>query len=461
MRAFLLFLDSWAPEQFDGFGWPSEMKDQNVVFALESERRRGVCLHDRPAARALWARYSSSTGDNEAVCLLTGEVGQIARLHPTIKGVWGAQSSGASVVSFNLKAFESYGHEQGLNAPVSEAAAFAYTTALNHFLVRENGHRIQIGDASTVFWADASGAQTADEAEAIFGSLIDEKIESGKVGDILQKLREGRSIENIKADLPQGVRFFVLGLAPNAARISVRFYLEDEFGVIMERYLRHLDRLRIEPAPRGDAPSMWRLLVETAVRQKSDNILPNLAGDWMRAILTGAPYPLTLLSALIMRIRADHDVNALRAAMLKSILIANFRMEVPVSLDPSCTEPGYLLGRLFAVYEQIQSAALGRNVNASIRDKFYGAASAQPGKVFPMLQAGSVNHLSKVGKQRPGLRVNLEKDLAGIMEAMSPGANPFPVSLQDRSQAMFGLGYYHQRSTFLRKVEKTEEETSV
>ena len=154
---------------------------------------------------------------------------------------------------------------------------------------------------------------------------------------------------------------------------------------------------------------MWRMLIETAVLRKSENIQPNLAGEWMRAILTGAPYPLTLLSTLIMRLRADHDVNALRVAILKSVLIKNFKMEVPVSLDPECKDPGYLLGRLFAVYEQIQTAALGRNVNATIKDKFYGAASAQPRKVFPHAGRRLRNHLSKIGKQKPGLRVNLRK----------------------------------------------------
>ena len=289
----------------------------------------------------------------------------------------------------------------------------------------------------------------------MFLGFLDEK-QAGAVGlkkleSILTKLRAGRLIAEFKPDLPQGVRFFVLALAPNAARLSVRFYIEDDFGVIAERYLRHLDRLRIEPPPREEAPSMWRMLVETAVLRKSENVQPNLAGEWMRAILTDTPYPLTLLSTLIMRLRVDHDVNALRVAILKSILIKNFNMEVPVSLDPECREPGYLLGRLFAVYEQIQTAALGRNVNATIKDKFYGAASAQPRKVFQMLEAGSANHLSKIGKQRPGLKVNLEKAVGAIMEAMSPEGDPFPASLPDKSQALFGLGYYHQRNEFFKK----------
>ena len=163
MKALLRFLDSWSPADFARLGWPEEMKDQNIVSALESERLKDICIHDRPAARAVWTRLSAEGEKKEAACLVTGARGAIARLHPAIKGVWGAQTSGASIVSFNLDAFTSYGHEQGENAPVSEAAAFAHTTAVNRFLEKGGGHRIQIGDASTGFWADASEATAAEQ----------------------------------------------------------------------------------------------------------------------------------------------------------------------------------------------------------------------------------------------------------------------------------------------------------
>jgi CRISPR-associated protein Csd1 len=461
LGALLKFIESWTPDEFVRLGWPEEMKDQNVVFALESERRQNIRLHDRQAARDLWTRLSAGADKSEAACLVTGEHGPVTRLHPSIKGVWGAQTAGASIVSFNLDAFTSYGHEQGDNAPVSDAATFAYTTALNRFLEKGSGHRIQIGDASTVFWADAGDAGAAAEAEDVFASFlaVNEKQETRKVAAILKAIHDGLPIEDIKPDLPEGVRFFVLALAPNAARLSVRFYIEDDFGVIAERYAKHVQWMRIEPPPREAMPSMWRLLIETATLRKSENIVPNLAGEWMRAILTGAPYPLTLLSTLLMRLRADHDVNALRVAIIKSVLIRNFgysfKKEVPVSLDPENTEPGYLLGRLFAVYEQIQTAALGRNVNATIKDKFYGAAASQPRKIFPALDKGSRSHLSKLGKDSKGYQVVLERKIGEIMEAMSPRADPFPAHFPDRQQGLFALGYYHQRSDFFTKNEKS------
>src|SRR6266480_3213078 len=329
LLALLNFLNRWTPDQFSERAWPDEMKDQNVVFALESDRLAEIMIHDRPAARDCWARLFATGNGKEGICLITGERSSIARIHPAIKG---ADKDADSIVSFNQPSFESYGQRQGENAPISDYAAFRYVAALNRYLERKSGHRIQIGDASTVFWADSSNAQAASEAESLFLGFIDqidaEAVEVKKIGSILAKLRAGRPIADLKPDLPQGVRFFVLALAPNAARLSVRFYIEDDFGVIAEHCLRHLSRLQIDPPPREDAPSMWRMLIETAVLRKSDNIQPNLAGEWMRAILTDTPYPLTLLSTLIMRLRADHDVNALRVAILKSILIKNFNMEV-------------------------------------------------------------------------------------------------------------------------------------
>jgi CRISPR-associated protein Csd1 len=474
LQALALFLQNWSPEQFAPPLWPEEAKDQNVVFALESERRSHGFLHERPAARALWARLSGD-GDAEAqICLVTGAAGPVARLHPSIKGVWGAQSSGAALVSFNLDAFTSYGHEQGDNAPVSEAAAFAYTTALNRFLERDSGHRIQIGDASTVFWADAADVEAARESEAIFSLFFDdsaltdeekraeEKTSTRKIGIKLDQIRQGIPLADIEPKLTKGVRFFVLGLAPNAARLSVRVYFEDDFGQVTANYQKYLSDMHVEPPPRDGVPPLWRYLLETAVLGKRENVTPNLAGEWMRAILAGADFPLTLMSSVLTRIRADGEVNALRAGILKAMLIRNYKMEAPVALDPDNTNRGYLLGRLFALYEEIQRAALGGKVNATIKDKFYGSASATPRKVFAVLESGSANHLAKVRKTSPGREVNLQRALQGIMNVMTPSddpaRDPFPVSLTAQEQAFFGLGYHHQRSDFFKKTTETASE---
>lgn len=461
LKALRLFLESWTPDKFTEPLWPEDMKDQNVVFALESERRQNCYLHDRPAAKELWAQIASSNEGRPQVCLVSGLRGPVARLHPAIKGVWGAQSSGASIVSFNRDSFNSYGHSQGDNSPVSELSAFKYTAALNALLASSN-HRLQIGDTSTVFWAVAPDDDTAKEAESLVLAMfseVDEESEAQKVGTILKRMRRGVPLREVAPRLATGVRFYVLGLAPNAARLSIRFWFEDDFGRLAENYQRFVADMAIDPPPRDMHPTLRRYLSETAVLGKRENVPPNLAGEWMRAILGGTPYPLTLLSTVLMRIRSDKQVNALRAGLLKAVLIRNFKnKEAPVSFDPDNRNKGYLLGRLFAVYEQTQAAALGRNVNATIKDKFYGAASAQPRKVFPLLDRGSVNHLSKIGKQKPGLRVTLEKTISGILEAMDPNNDPFPASLNAEEQALFSLGYYHQRNEFFRKPEIVETE---
>lgn len=458
------FLDGWTADQFIPPLWPEESRDQNIVFRLASEF---AFLHDRPAARELWRRIGAEGASDPQICLVTGETAPVARLHPSIKGVWGAQSSGASLISFNLDAFTSYGHDQGDNAPVSEAAAFAYTTALNRFLA-DKDHRLQIGDTSTVFWADATDIATAKEAEALFPGLFDAKalgdeddLATAKVRDRLTALREGQRLVQIAPELAQGVRFYVLGLAPNAARLSVRFWWESDFGTLTGNYQRFLQDTAIEPPPRDGWPPLWRYLAELAVLGKRENVPPLIAGEWMRAILTGTPYPLTLMTTTLMRIRAEGEVNALRAAMLKSVLIRNFHhKEAPVALDPANTNKGYILGRLFAVYEEVQRSALGGNVNATIKDKFYGAASATPQKVFRTLDAGSQNHFSKLRKQSPGRAVNLEKLLVSITDLMTPDGDPIPASLASAEQALFGIGYYHQRSDFFRKHdEKNDDKT--
>lgn len=450
LRALLRFLEAWRPEDFLRLGWPEEMKDQNVVFSLESDRLKNIRIHDRPAARALWARLGSEGDKSEAACLVTGEHGPIARLHPAIKGVWGAQSSGASIVSFNLDAFASYGHEQGENAPISEAAAFAYTTALNRFLEKGSAHRVQIGDASTVFWADASDYEAAAVAEEIFGGFIDareiasadEKAGAQKVRAILEAIRQGKPLAEFRPDLPPGVRFYVLGLSPNAARLSVRFYVEDDFGKIAENLAGHVERMRIYPPPKEEGLSVWRLLIETAAQHKSENIPPQLAGDWLRAILTGAPYPRTILSTVLMRLRADHDMNGLRIALVKAVLIRNFDMkkEAPVALDPNNDDPGYLLGRLFAVLEKTQLLALG-NVNASIKDRYYGSASATPRNVFPLLLRMNVHHQSKAEGESKGLAGYFAKQLSEVMDKLP---SEFPATLNLQRQGTFALGYFHQ-----------------
>ena len=449
LKAFLLFLDKWKPEEFQNIDWPEEIKttikDQNIIFALESERLKDIYLHTHASARQLWAESADDEKASVSICLVSGRNASVARLHPSIKGVWDGQSSGASIVSFNLDAFSSFGRDQGDNAPVSKAAAFAYTTALNKFLEKGSVNRVQLGDASTVFWAYASKAQTAQEAEDVFAHLfeINETTEAkNKIKPVLDAIRQGKPLAGIAPDLDdEDVHFYILGLAPNAARISIRFWFEDTFGALIKNYQRFLSDMRVEPKDKDETISLWKYLREIAVLGKSENVPKNLSGEWMRSILTGTPYPLTLLSSILMRIRADHTINAHRISILKAVLIRNFKSkEAPVALDPENTNPAYHLGRLFAVLEKFQKAALGE-INRTIRDSHFSTAMTSPASVFPTLIRLNNHHRSKAAKEQPNLARSLEKQLGEISNAISPDISSH-LSLKD--QGIFALGYYHQ-----------------
>lgn len=467
--AFRKFVEAWSPREFESRCWPPELVDQNVVFALDSEYRDRF-LHQRSAARGLWDEIMGSEPAAEAVCLATGRRGRIARSHPPIKGVEGAQSSGAFIVSANAPAFVSYAPAAGDNAPVSELAAFAYTTILNLNLENDNRESIRIGDASIIFWAESENPENVSVAEGFIGHFlglpIDEEMQANRIRPILKAISKGLPLSEIDLELAEGVRFYILGLSPNAARLSVRFWHEGRFGTIADNIGLHARDLKIEPWQWSGLPSadsVTLITVPASAKKKSRReqrkMIPRqLAGELLRAILSGGRYPATLLSTLLMRLRADGDVSALRVAMLKAIVARNRRLdalstteEPPVSLDPDCKDPGYLLGRLFAAYERAQLAALGRNVNATVKDKYYGAASSTPQTVFPLLDRGAAPHIAKLRKVRPGMAVVVEKEIGEIMDRLSPGGDPFPRALPPAQQALFALGYYHQRAKHFEK----------
>jgi CRISPR-associated protein Csd1 len=254
---------------------------------------------------------------------------------------------------------------------------------------------------------------------------------------------------------------FVLGLAPNASRLSIRFWLVDTFGELAQRLAQHEQDLHIEPRPWQTAPSVWRLALATAPsregRSKSEDIPPQLAGELLRAILTGGTYPGSLLNIILMRMRADGEISGARVAICKAVLSRNYHNEeIAVSLDKESSQPGYLLGRLFATLEYVQRNALGGQVNATIRDRYYGAASATPASIFPMLLRNTQNHLAKLRKERPGQAVNLERDIREIVAGLP---DRFLRSLRIEEQGRFAIGYYHQSRAYFAKRGADENST--
>jgi CRISPR-associated protein Csd1 len=418
----------------------------------------------RPAVVQAALNAPTSGDEKRAMCLVTGENAPVERLHASIKGVWGAQSSGANIVSFNARAFESYGktERQGENAPVSKAVAFAYTTALNHLLRKDSPQRVQIGDASTVFWMDKD-----TELEAILGNLFKDNPDENKsaVEALLSAVHKetGAATDSALEDN----RFHILGLAPNAARISIRFYYCLTLPELAKRIAQHFTDLKMVRGSHGhdpEYPSIFRLLTAVVLQSKADNIPPNLGGSIVDAIFAGenVPYPALWLNMAVGRCRAEQKVTYLRAAAIKACLNRQIRREfchdlsskkqnekefLPM-LDLSNHHSGYRMGRLFAVLEKIQEEA-SPGINATIRDRYYGAASSTPVAVFTALLRLKNAHLKKLNA---GRSIYFEKLLGEVLESV----NDFPRHLPLPDQGRFALGYYHQRQDFFTKKIETE-----
>ncbi|HWL09982.1 MAG TPA: type I-C CRISPR-associated protein Cas8c/Csd1 [Planctomicrobium sp.] len=443
------FMENWNPERSDEHETLIEIGTGFGVFRI-----RGAThfVHEQVTVREWWLdqlKQAEATSESElGQCLVTGRFAPIARLHdPKIKGVAGAQSSGAAIVSFNLDAFESYGKSQSRNAPVSETAAFQYCTALNSLLA-DRSRRVQIGDATTVFWTEQA---TLAESYLvfIFGSPPPE--DEALLNDLNKTLRMIAQGKYPAEFGDKATPFYILGLSPNAARISVRFWRVSTLGEIVSNLQQHFADLslqRREHEPEFISP--WQILRET-VRDSKD-IPPQLSGALMRAILTGQAYPQMLLTALIRRIRADRELRYIRVAAIKACLNRQFRLnslsckEIVMSLDTDREDVAYCLGRLFAELEKTQEDALP-GINDTIKDRYFGSASATPGSVFPRLIRLSQHHLGKLEKPN---RIFHEKRIQQIVDKLQR----FPAHLNLQDQGLFAVGYYHQRQDFFTKKDK-------
>lgn len=422
----------------------------NLVFRLSGTPG---FIHERAAAHKAWGKC---LGQREVAmvgqCLVSGEDGQpLARLHPSIKGVRGTVSMGASIVSFNNTAFESYGKKQSINAPVSEKAAFNYVTALNTLLAADSRQKVVIGDTTIVFWAECRSV-----AEALFanlfapdaalpepGSLEDDQQTAGKIFYLLQNIRSGKLAVDVAPELDPSVRFFILGLAPNTSRLSIRFWLEGTVGHFLEQVATHFRQLEIvrQFATEPEFPPLWRLLCQTATLGKSENVLPVLAGGITKAMLNGGLYPYTLLAAVLSRIRAEREVGYFRAALLKAFLVRNKKMEISMYYDPNKKDVPYLLGGLFAVLEKAQTDAIP-GTTATMKDRFFGSAPATPARVFPMLLKNAANHIAKLRKnpEKTGWAINLDRAIQDTVADLTH----FPPTMSPEEQGMFMIGYYQR-----------------
>ena len=472
---------------------------QRSQYAEDFERRDPVLsfrlltdvegVHARPNVvaayeSAFWARADGALLRGN--CLISGAANvPIARNETVIKGVAGGQTSGANVISFNERTFESYGKTKrgGENAPISTRLAFRYTTALNHLLRRDSTQRVRVADTTVVFWADRES-----EMEAVIPNIFGESDRDDPsrgvraVNELFNSIHSGK-LGGLKGD----IRFHVLGLSPNAARISVRFYHQMPIRDIAAQIQQYFQDLRIVRQYDSDSefPQLNGILAacgqETSDPKRANVyfqgrryvVPPQIPGDIVRSVFTSGsiPLPATLLNAILNRCRAEQakktdagkpmlHVSYLRAAALKGYLNRWVRWNnleertLDVALDIHNTNQAYRLGRLFAAYERIQTDAAGRELNRTIRDTFFSSAMATPAAVFPRLVQLNLHHMRTLKRDRFGLSISRDKLVNEILWDVD-GELPFPSHLTMPDQGRFAVGYYHQRQAFFVKTEKT------
>lgn len=488
-QALLNFLNSWDVENAQTHPAVQEhleniIRGVNIVFKLDG----GRYIHEDDEIKSAWDSYYENSSDAKIMqCLVTGEERPIARIHPAIKGVKGAQSSGAAIVSFNKSAYESYGNKdaQGINSPVSERSAFAYTTALN-YLLSDDVNKIYVGDAAVVFWAQSSEDKYR-EAMSLFADPTEifssdegtptkrDPAAIREVRSIFDKISKGEPIRDFGEGFDKDVQFFTLGLSPNASRLSVRFFARDSFLGFIQKSAKHYEDMKIEKQFESDFEfvPLWKLLSETVPETATVKTpQPQMAGSVMRAILTGAMYPTALYNSIMMRIKAEHNINYYKAGAIKAYLIRNYKDKyegvITMSLNTETHNKAYVLGRLFAVLEKAQLDARETNPKSTgkvaqsdekdtkskstIRDKYFTSASATPGMVFPILLRLSQHHIAKAEYGYVSDRMIEE-----LMQKLKIEDDPMPSNLSLEEQGIFVLGYYHQRNAFFVKKDKKDD----
>ena len=476
-KAILNFFERWKPENAACHpaiqpNLETLLKGGNIVFVTHDAEGELQLAQDVPEIRRAWDEaYAKSDDAVMGRCLVTGEEGPIAILHPSIKGVMGAQSSGASLVSFNAPAFESYGKEsardnqgQGRNAPVGKYAAFAYGAALNYMVGQADFHG-RLGDTTLVYWAEGAEPAYGSAFMAMMGMGGEDKneITQKELRGLLTALCQGNTVKWENVPLNPENRFYILGLAPNASRLSVRFFLQDSFDAFVKHYQKHQERLNIvRPAfDERETLSMWALLRETVNPNSRDkSAQPQLVGEMLRAVLTGSLYPSALYTQTEIRLRAEKKINRGKAAIIKAYLRRNvveqkkdqthiYEEVLGVELNEQSTYLPYRLGRLFAVLEAVQQKA-NPNINTTIKDRYFNSACATPALVFPTLLRLAQSHLSKIGG---GAEVYYDKM---ITELLGDVTQSYPLRLSLQDQGIFQIGYYHQKQKLFTKKEEKD-----
>lgn len=464
-KAILHFFDTWGSDKAEKDSLIQDnlediIAGSNFVFQVD-----GVDAIEDEEIKRSWENFQgTSQADEDSTsagqCLITGADNQkIALLHPKIKGVRGAQTAGANLVSFNAPAFCSYGgdDEQGKNAPVSERAAFAYGSALNALLA-DKSHTQIIGDTTIVYWSEHGISACQDFMMSFLGNHAG--LDDHTLDTIVTHMRDGLPVDLEGVEISPDEPFYILGLAPNAGRISVRLFWRNTFRELAMNLSLHQERMKLAgPSWEKQNIPLWKTLKATVnPRAKGQAASPLMSGNLFRAVLQNTNYPESVFQNIMLRVFADQDKEAERgksaiqkishtkAAFIKAYLLKNGKKHwegnLQMALNENCNDVSYVLGRMFSLLENIQQSA-SPTINTTIKERYFNSACATPAFVFPILLKLANTHLSKLDERKA---VYFKKRMGALMDKiiMPEEGIPFPARLTLEEQGAFVLGYYQE-----------------
>lgn len=423
---------------------------KNISFLIHGKLQ--IAAEDKGIINLVLSENDTDTFYHK--CLVTGKRGLIARLHTTIKL---SKDTGPLIAFKTDRGYDSYGKEQGRNAPISEEAEFAYTTTLNHLLRSDSHNKFMVGSRTFLFWASSNSEAAKQSEDSLFSFLG--RIEDDDPNRRIELVRDTfMSIYTGKLAADKDDKFFILGLAPNAARIAVVYWNELPLREFAGLIGKHFTDMEIVDTRKDRKPyvGLHSILGAVTLGGKSSDSTPNLPDAVAKSIFQGLPYPASLFQACVRRIRAEQSVNIARAAIIKAYLNRlndnnqNKNKKLNIMLDKENQTQGYLCGRLFAVLDKIQEDA--NNIH-SIRERYMNAASATPSTVFATILNLSTHHLEKLNEGRQVFYEKLKQEIIAKLDA-----NGFPVHLDLQEQGRFFVGYYHQRQAFFIGKENKETE---
>lgn len=442
--------------------WEDIKKNLSKKYSVFSFRIEGDLRILAEKKELMQTNEGTKNDNSRGLCMVTGVQGELVDT-TTATMIQGSQAT-AKLVAFQVNSgYDSYGKEKCGNAPISHEAEFAYTTALNTMLRRDSRNKFTVGNRTFVFWASSNDKAAEQAEESLFDLLgYSEEKKDNPNAKIEQVRKVFTAIYSGSLSTSLEDRFYILGLAPNSARIAVVYWSETPLRDFAGKILRHFDDMEIIDTRKDRKPYMGikDILSAVTLGGKQSEATPNLHESIIKSIFLGTPYPYTLLSACIRRIRAESgDGNAARItriAIIKAFLnrqnVNDKRMEI--MLDKRNTNQGYLCGRLFAVLDRIQEDANGIS---SIRERYMNAASSTPSSVFATILNLSSHHLENLSNE--GKKVFYEKLKQEIIDKISSDGFPAHLDLQD--QGRFFVGYYHQRQDFFNKKEENNNDESV